>query len=206
MIGNVAKMIRSQRCSLPVRPRILRRMMMRLWPSCMAVIVAAGCGSSSSPDAGSVGRGDAIQAIGGNLGVAPDRSTVHVGDIYGFAFPQMRNLSSQTVSLASARLSSVPAGIKVLRYAALSGAQTSGVLLFSKIGTGGVNDYSSFPQLPVTKIVLKPHSRSPIYPVVYVTIARHIRRAPLKGCVITYRLGGRLLVQTLPCLFVLAMR
>jgi hypothetical protein len=204
--ANVAKPAPQPTVSTLGRLRIPRQLMARAGPLCVALVVTAACGPSGTPTSDSVRRGDAIQPIGGKLGVAPDRSTVHVGDVYGFAFPQMQNRSSHTIDVVSVRLSRVPPGIRVLRYAALSGAQAGGVLLFSRIGTGGVNDYASFPQLPVTKIVLKPHKPSPIYPVVYVKITRHIPRSPLKGCVVTYRQGGKLFEQTLPCLFVLAMR
>lgn len=125
----------------------------------------------------------------------------NIGHTVGYAFPEMRNTSSQSLRVESFKLLNVPAGVRVIDYKLLSLRETDGLLLMSwpvdPLGKDGYENYKDYTQ---DHPVIPPHGASAYYAVVYLKLI-HGTSLFASGCEVTYRAGDRLLHQTGPCQF-----
>jgi hypothetical protein len=165
-------------------------------PLVACVVLLAACASPSKPSA--------LQGYGpvtvGRIGINP--KVLRLGHTYGFAFPLLRNASRSPLTITSVSLGSVPSGVHVVRYTAMSVNETQGQLMAAYIGENDKNDYLYFPTHPISGISIAPGAESPYYPVVLVKLVGRVS-ADLSGCLVNYRQDGRSLHQTLHCVFTL---
>jgi hypothetical protein len=163
-------------------------------------LVLAAC-SASAPK-GHVQKGSAIAAEGlpttGVVGF--NASAVHVGGVYGFAFPLMKNVSVRPVSITSVEIRNLAAGTAVVGYHILSTADTSGLLMASTIGSRDKIDYATYPDYYGKPLTIPAHAKSRYYPVVYLTVTGPIA-GHVTGCAVRYTQGQRYYQQVLPCAF-----
>lgn len=156
----------------------------------MALLLgAAGCSSG----VGGPGTGHAIRAEGplptGTLGF-PD---VKQGDVFQFSFPLLNNTSKSPVTVTSWKVVTIPAGVKVIRYAVYSYDDTPGYLT-----AGYSSDFKKYPDYEAKPIVIAPGKQSHRYPSVRVQVAGKIT-SHLHGCEIDYEQKGHSYQQVLDC-------
>jgi hypothetical protein len=163
--------------------------------------VMAACDSSSDA-APRRTTGTALTGYGpqltGVLGV--QTSDLAVGRVYGFAWPQLTNTSHATVTIESVAVQHVPDGVRVVRYRALSLADTPGYLLSSDIGEANASNYDRYRNHLDDPITIAAGKRSPVYPVVYVKYLGP-RPATLSGCLVRYHEGAVQYQQAFHCEF-----
>lgn len=150
-------------------------------------MTAEGCSS------GGVSTGHAIKGDGPVPGGTVGFPHAKQGAVYRFSFPLLNNTSKDPLEVTSWKVTSIPAGVKVLGYAVYSTDDTPGYLLNGYDAT-----YSKYPDYAGKPITIAPGKTSDFYPNIRVRVVGKITDH-IHDCQIEYTQKGHKHKQVLPC-------
>lgn len=192
--------------------RALSGRMNRIATRILALVVATGvltgCGLTGSRDHGPQ-TGHALKEAGYAMRGTLTIGSASPGHVYGFALDLLYNASKSPITFESARVDSIPAGLRFVKMGLYDTNETDGTVLggtdtdwqgSAKTGT----DYGRFPNHYNQAIVIKPGSEvePSYYPVVFVRFeSKQKETITMKDCTIFYKQGSTHYKQDQHCQF-----
>ena len=124
-----------------------------------------------------------------------------VGGDYGFAFPRLTNRTDKTVTVTDLGVSTIPKGLKLIGYRVFS-VREVGDLLESVLGSGGRDDYRSYPNYYSSDLRIEIPAGS-VSAFRFAFDIRIERKTPesIEGCIVKYDVDGKSFTQPIDCAF-----
>lgn len=161
----------------------------------VCALALAGCSASPSP---SPSDGRALDAEGAQSSGTVGNVHAKVGQIWYFALPVPKNVSSKSIEITEASIIDPPKGLKAVGYAAYDVNDTDGLPLLALDGESDTPDFDHLKDYAESPVKVRPKKQSDIFFVAKIRITAPPQNN-IERCRFQYRQGDQEFTQTLDC-------